>query len=218
MGIVSGRAGYNPHINFQQGSNNSIELISDEVSTYSDFTVNGDEEVIGTSYLKEIRGRGSSGKELWIRANRDVGNYLRVSDGVLLPNSSGSYSLGQSNWPFSTVAAREVVNTSQLEQKKDIEQLDHATRIVLGCDVYTYAWETEENDPTEARIAEQEEKKSAGFVIGDGYNVDPLLLSSDGGGINLYSAIAVAYKAIQELHGRCAELEQQIIELKGGVL
>lgn len=218
MGIVSGRTGYNPHINFQQGSNNSIELISDEVSTYSDFTVNGDEEVIGTSYLKEIRGRGSSGKELWIRANRNVGNYLRVSDGVLLPNSSGSYSLGQSNWPFSTVAAREVVNTSQLEQKKDIEQLDHATRIVLGCDVYTYAWETEENDPTEARIAEQEEKKSAGFVIGDGYNVDPLLLSSDGGGINLYSAIAVAYKAIQELHGRCAELEQQIIELKGGVL
>lgn len=216
IGVVSGRAGYNPHINFQQGSNNSMELISDQVSTYSDFEVGGDEEVIGISYLKEIQGRGKSGSELWIRANRDVTNYLRVSNGVLLPDHPGSYSLAQSNWPFATVAAQEVVNTSQAEQKKDIEQLDHATRIVLGCDVYTYAWKTEKDDQTEARIAEQEEKKSAGFVIGDGYNVDPLLLSSDGGGINLYSAIAVAYKAIQELHGRCAALEQQIVELKGG--
>ncbi len=224
MGIVSGRAGYNPHINFRQGANNSIELISDDVSTYSDFTVNGDEEVVGISYLKEIRGRGSSGKELWIRANRDVSNYLRVSDGIMLPNSSGSYSLGQSNWPFATVAAREVVNTSRVEQKKDIEQLNHATSIVLGCDVCTYTWNddvaTQVVNSTPQSLDESssetvEDKKSAGFVIGDGYNVDPLLLSNDGGGINLYSAIAVAYKAIQELNARCTELEQQIAELKG---
>lgn len=224
MGVVSGRAGYNPHINFRQGADNSITLTSDFVSTYSDFEVGGDEEVIGISYLKEIRGRGKSGSELWIRANRDATNYLRVSNGVLLPNLPGSYSLAQSNWPFATVAAQEVVNTSRVEQKKDIEQLDHATNIVLGCDVYTYAWanagsgqENTVQHPISGQSEDeiQEEKKSAGFIIGDGYNLDPLLLSSDGGGINLYSAIAVAYRAIQELNARCDDLERQIAELKG---
>lgn len=218
MGVVSGRAGYNPHLNFTQGSDNTIELICDSASTYSDFEVGGD------FYSGKIYGRGASGTELWLYANRNATSYLRVSNGVLLPDTSGSYSIGQSNWPFATVAAREVVNTSRVEQKKDIEQLDHATSIVLGCDVYTYTW----NDDVATQVVNSapqaldesssetvEDKKSAGFVIGDGYNVDPLLLSNDGGGINLYSAIAVAYKAIQELNARCTELERQIAELKG---
>ena len=42
------------------------------------------------------------------------------------------------------------------------------------------------------------DKKHIGIVIGDNYNYAKEILSSDGKGVDLYSMISVAWKAIKE--------------------
>ncbi|WRK55242.1 hypothetical protein SD457_10820 [Coprobacillaceae bacterium CR2/5/TPMF4] len=47
-----------------------------------------------------------------------------------------------------------------------------------------------------------------GFVIGDGYNVTDKIVNDKS--IDIYSALALAYKAIQELNQKVEKLERVI--------
>lgn len=49
------------------------------------------------------------------------------------------------------------------------------------------------------------QNRHIGFVIGDGYSVSEEILNGDKGAIDMYNALAIAYKAIQE--------QQQEIEM-----
>lgn len=79
------------------------------------------------------------------------------------------------------------INPSVKEKKKNIEKFKNGLDIVLNTDIYTYNLKSEEST-----------KKHIGFVIGDEYKYSKQITSKDNKGVDLYSMISVAYKAIQE--------------------
>ena len=94
--------------------------------------------------------------------------------------------------------ATEFLNGSRKEWKKNIQKYDtDALSKIRNTDVCRYNLKERKTD-----------KEHIGFIIGDGYNVPDELLSESGGAVDLYKAIAVAYKAIQEL--------ADMVDKKGG--
>jgi hypothetical protein len=54
----------------------------------------------------------------------------------------------------------------------------------------------------------EDEQEHIGFVIGDGYTAPPEeVIGEDGASVNLYSSIAMAWKAIQELSEKISKME-----------
>lgn len=70
---------------------------------------------------------------------------------------------------------------------------------------------------SESNIASEENNKTFGFVIGDGYNTPPEVLSSDGKHISLYSMAAITWKAVQELLEKNKTLESKILSMERNV-
>lgn len=70
---------------------------------------------------------------------------------------------------------------------------------------------------SESNIASEESNKTFGFVIGDGYNTPPEVLSSDGKHISLYSMAAITWKAVQELLEKNKTLESKILSMERNV-
>lgn len=85
--------------------------------------------------------------------------------------------------------------------KDEIELLEvDALNEIINTDVYKYKLKFEntefsENVPTHL-----------GFIIGDNYKLTKYILGSYSDGIDLYSAIALSYKAIQELYKKIEEI------------
>lgn len=91
------------------------------------------------------------------------------------------------------------VTGSRAEWKENIVPYHKsALQEIMNSDVYYY------NLKDKGRGAWQE-GRHIGFVIGDQYNVSSDILDGSGGSIDMYSALAIAYKAIQE--------QQQEIEM-----
>ena len=80
-----------------------------------------------------------------------------------------------------------------------------AIQEVLDSEVYYY-------DLKERGKGEWKVGRHIGFVIGDGYNVSPDILNGEGGAVDMYSALAIAYKAIQEQQREIEELKNLIKE------
>lgn len=70
---------------------------------------------------------------------------------------------------------------------------------------------------SESNIASEKNNKTFGFVIGDGYNTPPEVLSSDGKHISLYSMAAITWKAVQELLEKNKTLESKILSMERNV-
>lgn len=73
----------------------------------------------------------------------------------------------------------------ELQEKQNLDLFNKGLDEVIKTDVYTYI---------------QNNEKQIGFIIGDNYNLSNKLVSLDGKSINIINAIAIAYKAIQELN------------------
>lgn len=205
MGIVSGRAGYNPHINFEQSGVNMAFLAQSFEFTTPDGTATVDMDSNGDL----------------IRITPPAAQYGGIEfhrQGFLRPEEDGGYSLGDYNrnrrfydvyTQISRSSAMVVNSTSDI--KDNIEKYNGtALSEILGTDVCEYTL----NEPVAARTRNSI-GKNLGFVIGDGYKISPEIVFEDGKGVSIYDALALAYKAIQELNARCDDLEQQISELKG---
>lgn len=91
------------------------------------------------------------------------------------------------------------INPSVKEKKKNIEKFKNGLNIVLSTDIYTYNLKNEKST-----------KKHIGFVIGDEYKYSKQITSKDNKGVDLYSMISVAYKAIQE--------QQELIEKQNNTI
>jgi phage minor structural protein, N-terminal region len=97
------------------------------------------------------------------------------------------------------------ITGSKAEDKENIKKfVKPALEIVKDCEVHEY-----------------DLKKGGahriGFVIGEDYQVSPEILDGDKSGIEMYSALAVAYKAIQELEEKILLLEEKVKEgIKNG--
>lgn len=94
--------------------------------------------------------------------------------------------------------------TSKEESKKNFELLENGLDIIKNTDIYKYHLKSQTDD----------EKKHIGFVIGDNFNYREEITSTNNEGADLYSMVAVAYKAIQEQQKMIEELESRIKELE----
>lgn len=99
------------------------------------------------------------------------------------------------------IKCNDIDYTSRYDKKENLKVLDSGLNDVLNTDVYSYNFKN--ND-----------KVKYGFVVGsDKYKVSDKIVSYHDGeasGIDAYSALALAYKAIQELNQKIKELEDKI--------
>ena len=96
------------------------------------------------------------------------------------------------------------VTGSRAELKKDIRPYDGSgLQQVLNSAVYWYRLKNEKSK------WKNKDRERVGFIIGEDYPLSDDLLDGSGGNVDLYAAIAIAYKAIQEL-------SMQIENLKDG--
>lgn len=94
-------------------------------------------------------------------------------------------------------ATGEVISNSSIKVKKNIERYQsRALDEILKTDIYMFNYKSEE-----------ESKKTIGTIIGDGYNCSKEIMSSNKEGINLYSMVSIAYKAIQEQQDEIKKLQ-----------
>lgn len=94
-------------------------------------------------------------------------------------------------------ATGEVISNSSIKVKKNIERYQsRALDEILKTDIYMFNYKSQE-----------ESKKTIGTIIGDGYNCSKEIMSSNKEGINLYSMVSIAYKAIQEQQDEIKKLQ-----------
>ena len=170
--------------------------------TSSDATINGGKiDIYTTRSLadKIIKVADNQGATTYIgTVNALIGatNIGDIDTGVYLQGNAG----GQS-----TVRANVLVQTSLETQKKNFEKLEEGLEIVLNTDIYKFNYKAQKDS----------DKKSIGFVIGDNYNYSKEITDIGEHGVNLYSMVSVAYKAIQEQQEQIEQLQKEIKELKG---
>lgn len=95
---------------------------------------------------------------------------------------------------------------SLAEKKKNIRKYNNkALDQIMNTDIYYYNYKDDKDDC----------KTRIGAIIGDKYKCSKEIIGSEGKGIDTYSMISVAYKAIQEQQEIIEDLQRQINELKG---
>lgn len=121
-------------------------------------------------------------------------------------------STGQSTTVWYNGIITPVVNQTSLESiKKNISIYnENALETILNSDIYTYNLKTEKDT----------DKKHIGFVIGDKYRTPKQVINNEQNAIELYSAIGILWKAMQEQNQKqkqeIEQLKQDIEKLKKG--
>lgn len=99
------------------------------------------------------------------------------------------------------------ITGSKAEWKQDIHNYeDGALKKILETTVYRY--QLKEHPKNESG-------KHIGFVIGEGYNLADDILDESKSSVDMYSALGVAYKAIQELSEKVTVLEKRLQKYEG---
>ena len=134
-----------------------------------------------------------------------AGNALYIKDDT---NSNDDYpiSLTGTNGNIKCVS---LTQTSLEETKKNFEKLENGLDIIKNTEIYKYNLKSQ-NDT---------DKKHIGFVIGENYKYSNEITAIDNEGkevgVDTYSMISVAYKAIQEQQMQINQLQNEINKLKG---
>lgn len=130
------------------------------------------------------------------------------SNSLKLGSSSRKYSLLtddgsiQGNWLYinGEAWAKSYNNVSTAEEKKDIKKYNKsALEEVLNTEIYNYRYKSDEDT----------EKIRIGAIIGDGYKTSNEIIASNGKGIDTYSMISIAFKAVQEQQEQILELQKK---------
>lgn len=110
---------------------------------------------------------------------------------------------------YSGVRAPTITQTSLESKKKNFEKLQNGLDIVKATEIYKYNLKSQADG----------DKKHIGFVIGKNYKYSKEItaLDKEGNevGVDSYSMIAAAYKAIQEQQEVIEELQQKLKEMEG---
>ena len=124
------------------------------------------------------------------------------------PDVAGGVSLETTDRPFYILRTQNSpVVTSAVEVKENIRPFTSALDEVDKTDVFNY-------NLTACLERDGEDIDHTGFVIGDGYNISPLLISHDGNSIDLYNSIGVTFAAVKELYEIVKEQQNKINELE----
>ena len=101
-----------------------------------------------------------------------------------------------------TCKAMSWVTGSKAEWKEDIHAYeDGALEKINNTTVYRYKLK---------RHSKDEDGRHIGFVIGDGFDLTGDILDHDKSNIDMYNALGVAYKAIQELSKEVSKLKEKL--------
>ena len=137
--------------------------------------------------------------------------YINLSLGKIGNNPSGS--LIVSSPSSDTYINAEGITTPTLQQtslesiKKNISHYnENALKTILNSDIYSYNLKTEKDT----------DKKHIGFVIGDKYKPPKEVMKNEGNAIELYSAIGILWKGMQEQQKKIEELENKLKEVTNG--
>lgn len=104
-----------------------------------------------------------------------------------------------------TCKAMDWITGSKAELKKDIRPYDKSgLEQVLNTAVYWYQLKNQ------SKVWRNNDQK-IGFVIGDEYPLSEDLLDSYGENVDIYKAIGIAYKAIQELSAQIDQLKEKLL-------
>ena len=118
--------------------------------------------------------------------------YISLAD-----RTSGGGTLVASN----QITTPKLTQTSLKSIKKNINKFTKdATDIINNSDIYEYNLKSDKDT----------DKKMIGFVIGENYKTPIEVISKEGRAIELYSAIGILWKAVQELSARVEELEKEV--------
>ena len=121
-------------------------------------------------------------------------NFFRVANGNVQSVMEPEY-----------ISTPKLTQTSLEEIKKNIFIYnENALKIVLNSDIYTYNLKTEKDT----------DNKHIGFVIGDKYRTPKQIITKEGNAIELYSAIGILWKGMQEQQNQIEQMKKEIAELK----
>ena len=117
--------------------------------------------------------------------------------GIMLSRQGVSEGASATQITSERILTPELTQNSLAEFKKNFEKLENALKIVEETDIYKYHFKSQKDD----------DKKHIGFIIGNDYNYSQEITSSKNDGVDLYSMIAVCFKAIQEQELKIKKLE-----------
>lgn len=123
------------------------------------------------------------------------GEALVVLQGKAGSETSGRLELGADKlyWGGGIVTER-IEGSSEASIKTNIQPASSMLDKVCESGIFSYNYKSELCNKSQKALAPR-----YGLVIGDGYNTPEEVISSDGKHVDLYSMIALAWKAIQEL-------------------
>lgn len=198
-----------------------INLTSDDISIASDnFSVdkNGN---MNCSNVNIMGGKIKLDAGDASNPNFQIGNYLMMTDTYFCIGEKGfnsnSIEILASPWDASRIGMIDSSNnyteilasgitTPKLTQtslesiKKNISKfVKNATDIINSSDIYEYNLKSDKDT----------DKKLIGFVIGDNYKTPDEVISKEGQGIELYSAIGILWKGFQEREEIIKQLKEE---------
>ena len=141
---------------------------------------------------------------------RERGRHAQLNyGGLLLEASEGTtddYAYIGPNYARinGTVYAKEFLNLSLENKKKNFEKLENALDIIKEVDIYKYNFKSERDT----------DKKHIGFVIGDKYKYSKELTSQENDGADIYSLASCCLQAIKEQQETIEKLESRINQLE----
>lgn len=172
-------------------------------------TINGNKDVfltMGGWQVKETTVYGEPA-EYWETAGSQLNGIGAYGPWAFWGGWNGESAFKKENYKFlvtedGACKAMSWVTGSRAEWKQDIREYeDGALEKVLGSTVYRYQLKEHPKN---------EEGKHIGFVIGDEYALTEDLLDESKSSVDMYSALGIAYKAIQELSAKVTRLEEKI--------
>lgn len=177
-----------------------IEIISDILNVSRDGIVRILDNASGNvSNLEIVKNTGEKcdvwGRSIEFTENANI--HSRFGLNTLDINNGPKYlSYDQGNLYISG----QIYPSSLEEMKKNFEKFENGLEIVNNTEIYKYNMKFEADNT----------KKHIGFVIGNSYKYSKEITSEKNNSVDLYSMVAVAFKAIQEQQEEIKELKEMI--------
>lgn len=187
--------------------------------TISGRTISG-VKIIGTSTIDLQASNGAS--VLRVIKNNDTSNMAYMSEDTIGINKGNDHieiyclgtgpnidvyrsGAGGTSIRHTGITTPTLTQTSLKSKKKNIKKLKvNVLDLIKNSDICLYNLKGERT----------QSKKHIGLVIGDGYNCPEEVISEDGQGVEQYSMISLAWKAIQEQQKIIENLKQRIEKLE----
>ncbi len=145
---------------------------------------------LGISILGDANSAGP-GNAIYINTDNNNQPIITVLDS----------SMNQSSIEGNEITSPKLTQASLESIKKNINKFTkNATDIINNSDIYEYNLKSDADT----------DKKMIGFVIGNNYKTPDEVISKEGQAIELYSAIGILWKSVQELSARVEQLEKEV--------